>query len=86
MRELDRRSFFNLFRLQASSNEPARELRDSEAQEAEPIPRTFDLGGFYRQREILGLVGSKPPPIDHPAPSSENVKRDTKHDNGDSDE
>lgn len=26
-------------------------------------PRGFDLEAFYRQREVLGLVGLDPPPI-----------------------
>ncbi len=73
MKSLSRRSFFNLFRAPAdapSAEVPAEllsaEASHSETEKSEDVPQsrgTFDIRDFYRQREILGVVGEAPPPI-----------------------
>ncbi len=63
MSDISRRSFFNLFRGSAESREKSR--AESRAEKAAEAPtRSFDIRDFYRQREILGLVGETPPPIE----------------------
>ena len=54
MSRMTRRSFFAALRGRGPGARPHRAER--------PATRSFDLDGFYRQRELLGLAGQKPPP------------------------